>query len=93
MTFSIFAGHFELVVNPSQRIGVIGPSDTLQIHYQTIVIYAHYIVHLCTAVVVPRFLLVSFISSVVYCKYLVLNQKYLLCDTQVLRHDMFLRVI
>lgn len=55
MTFSIFAGHFELVVNPSQRIGVIGPSDTIQIHYQTIVMYAHYIVHLCTAVVVPRF--------------------------------------
>lgn len=52
MTFSIVAGHFELVVNPSQRTGVIG-------HFLTPV--------QCSSDLLPDYCYICTLCSLMYC--------------------------
>lgn len=75
MTFSIVAGHFELVVNPSQRTGVIGyfltpvqcPSDLLPEYCNICTLH---LFTLCTAALVPLLSLLSLsITANIYSKY------------------------
>lgn len=88
MTFSIVAGHFELVVNPSQRTGVIGHFLTpVQCSSDLLPDYCNICtLHLFTYALLQLYLYFLYsLFSVVYCKYLrlVFNQKNQSLDNMV----------